>query len=47
LIASSSASASASATASSISFVSAAPVSYYTSIFAMAVGFLVAGLVQF
>ncbi|KAJ5227915.1 hypothetical protein N7489_008623 [Penicillium chrysogenum] len=45
LIASSSASAS--AAASSISFVSAAPVSYYTSIFAMAVGSLVAGLIQF
>ncbi|KAJ5181620.1 hypothetical protein N7449_011767 [Penicillium cf. viridicatum] len=45
LIASSSASAS--AAASSISFVSAAPVSYYTSIFAMAIGSLVAGFVQF
>ncbi|CAI7573289.1 unnamed protein product [Penicillium viridicatum] len=45
LIASSSASAS--AAASSISFVSAAPVTYYTSIFAMAVGSLVAGFVQF
>ncbi|CAI7640425.1 unnamed protein product [Penicillium palitans] len=45
LIASSSASAS--AAASSISFVSAAPVTYYTSIFAMAIGSLVAGFVQF
>ncbi|CAG8896196.1 unnamed protein product [Penicillium nalgiovense] len=40
-------SASASAAASSISFVSVAPVSYYTSIFAMTVGSLVAGLAQF
>ncbi|CAG8336798.1 unnamed protein product [Penicillium nalgiovense] len=40
-------SASASAAASSISFVSVAPVPYYTSIFAMTVGSLVAGLSQF
>ncbi|KGO72791.1 Concanavalin A-like lectin/glucanase, subgroup [Penicillium italicum] len=42
-----SSSASASAAASSVDFFSAAPVSYYTSIFSMALGSFVAGLVQF